>query len=64
MGILFPFLFLLFLLLDGEVESASAHQTEYYAVYLCADAALCVSGVAFVPLEERAVAPKIYLNER
>ncbi len=62
MGILFPFLFLLFLFVDGKVESASAHQTEYYAVHFCADAAVCAFGITFIPSGKRKVASEIYLG--
>ena len=64
MDILFPFLFLLFLFVDSKVESTSAHQTEYYAVYFCADAAVCAFGITFIPPGKRKVASEIYLNER
>ena len=64
MGVFFPFLFLLFLLLDGKVESASPHQTEYYAVHFCADAAVCAFGITFIPPGKGKVASEIHLNER
>ena len=63
-GYTFPILFLLFLFVDSKVESTSAHQTEYYAVYFCADAVVCAFGITFIPPGKRKVASEIYLNER
>ena len=64
MDILFSFLFLLFLFVDSKVESTSSHQTEYYAVYFCADAVVCAFGITFIPPGKGKVASEIHLNER
>lgn len=62
-GLFLPFLFLLFLFLDGKVESASVDQTEYYAVHFCAHAAVCASCLNDVSSGKRKMAPKIYLGK-